>query len=141
MDRAYVQWVDAAGNGRLTWYSYVTGGALSPFATALDTCVNPSPVSVVAATVQTPGGIPGTSPYLSVNDAALLQFVTGTGSLVGVLAPGFKEALYLADNQTVDPAQPDVIALVNAAIALPLVDGSGSPVIAFVGGIRQKKGY
>lgn len=141
VDRAYVQWADSAGNGRLTWYTYSTGGVLLPFSAALQTCVNPAPVSVVAATVQVPGGVPSTNPYLSVNDAAVLQFATSVGSIVGLIAPGFREALYLADNQTVDPAQPDVIALVAAVIALPLVDSAGNPAISFIGGIRQKRGY
>jgi hypothetical protein len=88
-----------------------------------------------------PSLAPSANPYLSVNDAALLSFTTAVGSLVGVLAPGFKEALYLADNQTVDPAQPLVITLVATALAVPLVDSAGNPVTAYVGGIRQKRGY
>lgn len=141
MDRAYVLWADAYGGTRLVWYSYTTGGVLLPFSTALDNCVNPVPTQVVAATVQVPSGVPSTDPYAAVSDSAVLQFVTAVGSLVGVVAPGFKESLYLGDNQTVDPAQPLVIALVNAAIALPIVDGAGNPVIAYVGGLRQKRGY
>lgn len=141
MDRAYVVWADAFGGTRLVWYSYSTGGSLVPFSTALDLCVNPIPSQVVAATIQISGGTPSTNPYASVADSAVLQFVTSTGSLVGVVAPGFKEALYLGDNQTVDIAQPLVISLVNASLALPLVDGAGNPVIAYVGGLRQKRGY
>lgn len=141
MDRAYVVWVDANGNTRLTWYTFQTGGSLAPFSTALDTCVNPTPSQVVAATIQVSLAPPGTSPYVAVTDSAVLTFITAVGSQVGIVCPGFKEALYLADNQTVDPAQPDVIALVAATLALPVVDSAGNPVIAYIGGIRQKRGY
>lgn len=141
MDRAYVDWLDAAGHSRLTWYSYTTGGLLAPFAAALDNVCNPTPGTVVAATVQVPGGAPSSNPYLNVMDSAVLSFSTAMGSLVGVICPGFKESLYMADNQTVDPAQPLVIALVAAALALPLVDGAGNPVVTYIGGIRQKRGY
>jgi hypothetical protein len=141
VDRAYVNWADAYGGTRLTWYSYTTGGILTPFATALDATANPVPTQVVAATIQTPSGTPSTNPYPLVTDSAVLSFVTAVGSLVGVIVPGFQEALYLADNQTVDPAQPLVIALVAATLALPIVDSSGNAVVAFVGGLRQKRGY
>ena len=141
MDRAYVSWVDTTGATRLTWYSYVSGGVLAPFAAALDACANPVPATVVAATVQVPGGAPSADPYLSVMDSAVLSFGTATGSIVGVIVPGFREALYLADNQTVDQAQPLVIALVAAALTLPLVDTAGNPVVAYLGGLRQKRGY
>lgn len=141
MDRAYVDWLDAYGGQRLTWYTYQTGGTLAPFATALDNVCNPIPGIVVAATIQVPGGTPSTNPYPLVSDSAVLTFQTGTGSRVGVVCPGFKESLYLADNQTVDPAQPLVIALVAAAIALPLVDSANQPVLTFIGGLRQRRGY
>lgn len=141
MDRAYVDWLDAYSHTRLTWYSYTTGGVLAPFATAIDNVCNPTPASVVAASVQVPGGTPSTNPYPGVMDSAVLSFSTALGTIVGVICPGFKEALYLADNQTVDPAQPLVIALVAAAIALPLVDGAGNAVTTFIGGLRQKRGY
>lgn len=141
MDRAYVDWVDTTGHTRLTWYTYTSGGTLAPFASAIDNVCNPTPATVVAATIQVPGGVPSSNPYLNVMDSAVLTFSTGIGSLVGVVCPGFKEALYLADNQTVDPAQPLVIALIAAALALPLVDSAGNPVTTYVGGIRQKRGY
>ena len=141
MDRAYVQWADTTGATRLTWYSYVGGGVLAPFAAALDACANPVPATVVAATVQVPGGSPSGDPYLSVMDSAVLSFGTAAGSIVGVIVPGFREALYLADNQTVDQAQPLVIALVSAALALPLVDTAGNPVTVYLGGLRQRRGY
>jgi hypothetical protein len=141
MDRAYVLWLDTNGATRLTWYSYQTLGALTPFSNALDNVCNPVPTQVVVGTVQMPSLVPSANPYLSVNDSALLQFGTAVGSLVGVVAPGFREALYLADNQTVDPAQPLVIALVAAALAVPLVDSAGNAIISFVGGLRQRRGY
>lgn len=140
MDRAYVLWLDAYGGTRLTWYSFATGGVLAAFSAALDACVQPIPSQATVGTVQVSSAAPGTNPYPNVYDSAVLTFYTALGS-VGVVCPGFTEALYLGDNQTVDPAQPLVIALVNAAIALPLVDGAGNPVIGFLGGLRQKKGY
>ena len=141
MDRAYVNWVDAYGATRLTWYTYGAGGSLPSFSLALEACAQPVPVQVVAGAVQVGTSTPGTSPYANVADSAVLSFTTSTGSMVGLVVPGFTEALYLADNQTVDPAQPLVIALVAAALALPLVDSAANPIIAYVGGLRQKRGY
>lgn len=141
MDRAYVQWVDAYGGTRLTWFSYTTGSNPNPFQVALNDTVNPVPASIVSGSVVAGAGTPSTNPYTGVADAALLQFATAAGNLVGLICPGFQESLYLADNQTVDPAQPLVIALVAAAIALPLVDSAANPVTAFIGGLRQKRGY
>jgi len=140
MDRAYVLWVDAFGNTRLSWYSYVTGTPSLPYFTALELLANPVPAQAVAGTVQVGSGIPSLSPYANVADSAVLTFVTAVGSQVGVLVPGFKESLYLADNQTVDPAQPLVIAFIAQAIAF-VVDGAGNPVTAYLGGLRQKRGY
>lgn len=141
MDRAYVYWSDAFGGTRLVWYSYTTGGVLTPFGNAVDNCSNAIPAQTVAGTIQTTTSVPSTNPYPNVVDSAVLSFSTGIGSIVGVLIPAFKESLYLADNQTVDPAQPLVIALVSAAIALPIVDSAGNPVTTYIGGLRQKRGY
>ena len=141
MDRAYVIWADVFGATRLTWYTYATGATLPPFAIALAACAQPQPIQVVAGAVQTGTVAPGSSPYANVADSAVLTFATALGNTVGLVIPGFTEALYLADNQTVDPAQPLVIALVAAVLALPLVDSAANPVIAYVGGLRQKRGY
>lgn len=140
MDRAYVSWVDAQGNTRLLWFSYPSGTDPNPLQTALNDCVNPVPYAIVSGTVVTGSSTPSTNPYLSVFDQAALVFTTAVGSLVTLVAPGFQESLYLADNQTVDIAQPLVINLVTEALALPLVDTAANPVVAFVGGFRQKRG-
>lgn len=141
LDRAYVYWADAVGGTRLVWYTYQAGGILTPFGNAVDNCSNAVPSQTVAGTIQTTVSLPSTNPFPSVTDSAVLSFSTAVSSLVGVLVPAFKEALYLADNQTVDPAQPLVIALIAAALALPIADNSGNPVTAYVGGIRQRRGY
>lgn len=140
MDRTYVNWADAAGGTRLLWFSYPSGSNPNPYQVALNDCVNPVPTSLVSGTIVVGTGTPSTNPYLSVNDGAAFSFITAVGSIVAVTLPGFMEALYMADNQTVDPAQPLVIAFVTQALALPLLDTAGNPVIAFIGGIRQKRG-
>lgn len=141
MDRAYVYWTDAFGGQRLTWYTFSTGGTLTPFGNAVDNCSNAVPTQTVAGTIQVDTATPSTSPYPNVVDSAVLSFATAVGSLVGVVIPAFKESLYLADNQTVDPAQPLVITLIAATIALPVVDSANNPVITYVGGLRQKRGF
>lgn len=141
MQRAYVNWGDAYGGSRLTWYTYEDGADLAPFSDAIDAVCNPVPLTVVAAVVQTPSLTPSTDPYPNVADSAVLSFVTALGNTVGVICPGFKESLYMADNQTVDPAQPLVIALVGAVLSLPVVDNAGNPVLSFIGGLRQRRGY
>ena len=141
MDRVYLVWVDVNGATRLTWCTYATGATLAPFTLALAACSQPQPTQAVAGTVQTFSVPPGSSPFSSVTDSAVLSFATSVGSTVGLVVPGFTEALYLGDNQTVDPAQPLVIALAAAVLALPLVDAAGNPAIMFIGGLRQKRGY
>lgn len=139
MDRAYVVWGDAFGATRTVYYSFLTGSLLAPWSAAAVAVVNPTPLQVTAATVQTPGGAPSTNPYPNVSDAAVLSFLSAGGNIIGVTLPGFKEALYLADNQTVDPAQPLVIAFVAQCLGF-LVDTFGNPATTFLGGIRQKRG-
>jgi hypothetical protein len=141
VNRAYVYWIDAFGGERLSWYSYADAGIITPFSNALDSCVNPAWSTVVAAAVQVGTGVPSSNPYPLVSDSAVLTFATSAGKTIGVLCPGFKESLYLADNQTVDPAQPLVAALIAAALAVPLVDSSGNPVSSYVSGLRQRRGY
>lgn len=141
VERAYVYWSDAFGGQRLVWYTFADGADLTPFGAAVNNTSNAIPAQTVAGTIQTTTATPSTSPFPNVVDSAVLSFSTSTGTLVGLLVPAFKESLYLADNQTVDPAQPLIIALVAAALALPLVDSSGNAVTAYVGGIRQKRGY
>jgi hypothetical protein len=141
VDRAYVTWTDVFGATRLVWYSFATGGTLTPFGAAVNDCSNAVPSQTVAGTVQVSLASPSTDLYPNVVDSAVLTFVTAYGNTVGVVIPAFKESLYLADNQTVDPAQPLVIALVAATIALPVVDSFGNPVVAYVSGLRQRRGY
>lgn len=141
MNRAYVNWADAFGATRLVWYTYQDGGDLTPFGDAVDGCSNAIPAQTVAGLIQVSSSTPSTNPYPNVQDSAVLTFSTDAGSLVGVLVPAFKESLYYGDNQTVDPHQPLVIALVNAALALPIVDSAGNAVTSYVGGLRQKRGY
>jgi hypothetical protein len=140
MDRAYTIWTDVYGATRLTWYSYASGLPSLSFFLALGGLANPFIAQAVAGTVQIGSGPASSNPYPNVSDSALLTFSTALGTQIGVVVPGFKESLYLSDNQTVDPAQPLVLAFVAFAVGF-LVDSAGNPATAFIGGLRQKRGY
>lgn len=75
---------------------------------------------------------PTTGTRQSVADRATLIFVCAdnTQTTVQVPAPG---GIFLADGETVDPANPAVAAFVAAAIGT-IVNASGSPVTAYVTG-------
>lgn len=79
---------------------------------------------------------PNTTPNVGadVRDGARLTFATSAGTLVTLLlaSPG---AVYLGDNETVNPAAPAVAALITACLA-GLSDATGNVVTAYVKGTR-----
>jgi hypothetical protein len=63
-----------------------------------------------------------------------LVFQTAAGTLVRLTIPAPKQAIFMADGITVDPA---AIAAVVAACVGEMSDLAGNPVVAYIGGTLQ----
>jgi hypothetical protein len=55
--------------------------------------------------------------YPAVEDKAIFTFQTATGGIHRLQIPAPKSTIFLADGETVDPANTDVVAFVSAVIA------------------------
>jgi hypothetical protein len=75
--------------------------------------------------------------YLPVALRAALTFVCADNSLAVLYVPSPNQTIFLADGQTVDPANLTVVAIVAAALG-SLVSSTGSPATAFVSGVLQR---
>jgi hypothetical protein len=74
--------------------------------------------------------------WASVADYALLTFQTAAGALINVRLPAPQAGIFLADGETVDPAQ---IGGIIAAVVADVVTPSGAALTAYVSGTRQRK--
>lgn len=89
---------------------------------------SPSPVSYGA-----------TAQFESSEDKAMVAFTTNTGALHRYQVPAPKAAIFLADLETVNPAQADVAAFTAAVIAQGVSSRDGADITTFIGGIRIRK--
>jgi hypothetical protein len=80
--------------------------------------------------------IPLPSQYQSVPDAAVLTFATALPSLVYLTIPAPQAAIFLADQETVDPTK---IAVLAAAVIGTVIDSSGNVVTSYIGGVRRRQ--
>lgn len=94
-----------------------------------------TPSGVLVAYRNVPPGFSGTTP-VNPTDCAVLQFSTpGTNRLCNVVVPG-RPSWYQSDQETVNPFDPGVAAVIAALLAGGLCNPSGVPVSGFVGGYR-----
>jgi len=77
--------------------------------------------------------------YNSVLDAAILSFETAAGNIVTIRVPAPLLSDFGADQQTVDPADANVAALIVACLA-NLADSQGNPVVSYLGGFYNRTG-
>lgn len=76
--------------------------------------------------------------YQSVEDFAALLYADAGGSIVQITLPAPKASIFMADGETVDPANTDV-AGITATVVGVVITPAGNPVTNFVGGTRQKQ--
>lgn len=76
---------------------------------------------------------PVAAQYPGVLDRATLFFSTAAGSVVKVQIPAPLASIFLADQETVDPA---VIAALIALVIANVVTDAGVPVTSYIGGTR-----
>lgn len=74
---------------------------------------------------------PTAAPFAPLRPAARLSFSCADGSVASVVYRSPKLALFLADQETVDPSDPTGVL---AALQAIICSQSGSPATAFIGG-------
>lgn len=133
--RRSIVWVDANGSTR---QSLVRGNAtLAGVQAALIAVSNADYQSQFEGTEHVNGApAPISATYQPVGDYVPLVYSTAGGDLVYVTLPSPQAAIFLADQETVNPA---AIAAVTAAIVGTVVDAAGNAVVAFVGGVRRAR--
>lgn len=79
------------------------------------------------------------SEYQNIEEKAVFTFQTATGALHRYQLPCPKAAIFLADKETIDPANTDVAAFTAAVIANKVSSRDGSLITAFVGGVLARR--
>jgi hypothetical protein len=115
----------AAASAVIVAMNAITGLALQsasgPSTTFAQEAVYPSPVTG----------------YDTAEDKAVFVFQTAAGTRHSYAVPGPLTSIFLADLQTVNPANAGVIAYVGAVIA-NVTNAHGDAVAFFVGGVRRR---
>lgn len=135
-------WIDAVDiNGHTSTQSLHTQGNPPPdfgpvgaVLTSMEACMNASLQAawLSPVTVYTPTPIAG--PYGTVWDKAIFTWRSSAGLVVRTVIPG-PGAIFLADNETVDLANPLVAAYV-AACQAALGDSGGNPLAYVTSAVR-----
>ena len=132
--RASVIWEDFNGVTRQTIVTSAAGaGAIwTAVKAASQAAVQTTWESLLGAGV----GSAAAGTYQSNKVSAQLTFQTASGSLLRLTIPAPSVGIFLADRQTVDPANALVIAIVAAAIG-SLSDEAGNVAVSYVAGVLQ----
>jgi hypothetical protein len=136
VDRLFVEWLDINQNFLRT-ANYVAAPAnAAAYLAALQGASNAGQV----ITTEGPAAFPTTAPvdatYPSALDTAVLNFMATGGAAVIVTVPAPISALFLGDNETVDPTDPTgLIAACSAALG----DVLGNSILLFRSGVRAQR--
>lgn len=133
MDNVSSVWVDAGGGSRINLLHVQGGTTGAASVAALGLGSNASWLSYWNSNVTVQVPTPTVAVYPSTRDLAVLVFTDGTDN-VAVDLPAPKSAMFLADQETVDPADPT--GAIAALLAI-LTTAAGANVTAFVGGYRR----
>lgn len=79
--------------------------------------------------------------YQSIEDKALLTFQTASGGIHRYQIPSPKVSIFMADEETVDPANTDVAAFAAAMITDQASSRDGSLITGFIGGIYIRRKF
>jgi hypothetical protein len=109
-------------------------GLITPLTNAVLSTAK-GPFTTVPAAV----GYGANAEYEACEDKAVMTFVTTTGALHRYQIPAPKSALFLADGETIDPAQADVAAFVTGVVANKVSSRDGALITAFIGGVRARR--
>lgn len=138
---------DDKGNTARVSY-FVTDSTLALAATDMSNLA-PLQLALTNAVLATAKGPYTTSPaaagyganadFEACEDKAVMTFVTSTGALHRYQIPAPKSAIFLADGETVDPANTDVAAYTAGVIANKVSSRDGALITAFIGGTRARR--
>lgn len=144
-----VSYRDAKGQTAKTSF-FVVAATPALALTAASTLV-PLITALTNAALQNAKGAYTTSPtvnsygtnavYETIEDKAQLTFQTATGAIHRYQIPAPKAAIFMADDETVDPANADVLALAAAFVADQVASRDGSLIASFIGGIRVRRKF
>jgi hypothetical protein len=125
-------WADAGGDSALVTMTTSAGaGAIN---LQLGALTNASVIQQWAGTLFAFAPAATAATYQSVNDRAVLFFGTAAGTIIKLLIPAPISAIFMADQETVNPAS--ITALVTACIG-NLSDALGNTANAYIGGTRS----
>lgn len=129
-----IVWLDAAGRTRVTLPSADPDSSTIMSKLQLHSNADVLRWFEGPPTILSP--VPPGGTYASVSDIARLTFTDPTGDLVdlALLAPDI--GIFLADSVTVDPSA--IADIITACVGV-LVTQTGTPVSAFVGGLRGQR--
>jgi hypothetical protein len=124
-------WIDANGRTRQTIVQSLTGA--TPIVNAMGPCQLGVLQRSWEGVLNITGNVPVGGAYQAVADAFELLFQTASGSILRLTVPAPDIAVFLADGVTVDPANANIVNLVNACLGL-LSDGAGNSATVYLGG-------
>jgi hypothetical protein len=136
VEKLFVEWSDVNANF-LRAANYVgTTATLAAYLAALQGASNAGIAQQTHGTPNIVGNAPADAQYPSALDTAVLKFTTASPSTVILTIPAPVAALFLADQETVDPADPTgVIAAAKACLS----DILGSLAATYVSGVRAQR--
>ena len=130
-------WLDA--NGFSVIKALRTNATASVIAAALQAVSNSGQLQYWESPPVTPANPATAAIYQSNKDQAVLFFQCADATLAQLEIPAPLASIFMADADTVDPANALVILLIAACLApgAELLSASGSPAVAYTGGRRQ----
>ncbi len=125
-------WLDANGGTQITLiYSAAGAAAILPLMLAISHADYTRYWESAQSLNLAPA--PTTGQYQTCSPDAVLTFQCADGSIARLVLPAPQIGIFLADQETVDPANAGVIALVAACIG-SLASSTGSPAATYLGG-------
>lgn len=133
-----IGWIDANGEVRTTQLIGISSMSTVQLALLLLSNADEATESEAQIFVNS-SPAPIAAIYQSVTDYAELWYSTSINTIIAVTVPAPRLSIFLADGQTVDPANSNVVAASGQIIGV-VSDLAGNVATAFVGGLRRKGG-
>jgi hypothetical protein len=127
-------WVDAFGYRTIT--KLVTDGGAATVEPSLEALSNAATTQFWESPITFTTNTPVAAQYQSTSDKCVMIFLCADLTNYAVIVPAPKLSIFLADGETVDQANADVIAFVSAALACPIANPAGSVVTFLIAGYR-----
>lgn len=136
VEKLFVEWLDVNGNFIRTPNYVGTTATLGAYLTALQGASNAGIQIVTHGAPAFPSNPAVDAQYPSALDTAVLNFHSAAPATVILTIPAPKSALFLGDNETVDPTDPTGVI---AAAQVCLSDIFGGLAIVYVSGVRAQR--